>query len=150
MRPAKIFQPSGALLLILLCSGFTQQAGAQHFTASFMEPYETEVLGNGLYAFRIGMRRSIFVVGDDGTMFAQASTGPVSAIREKREFWEAIYAAVRKEMQQGTFVEEVPDALLASSEFKTDFLDRLGPHGYEESEMRILLRRVGSYISMGR
>ena len=87
---------------------------------------------------------------DDGTMFAQASTGPVSAIREKREFWEAIYAAVRKEMQQGTFVEDVPDALLASSEFKTDFLDRLGPHGYEESEMRTLLRRVGSYISMGR
>lgn len=115
-----------------------------------MEPYATEVLGNGLYAFRIGMRRSIFVVGDDGTMFGQTSTGPVSAIREKREFWEAIYAAVRKEMQQGTFVEEVPDALLASSEFKTDFLDRLGPHGYEESEMRILLRRVGSYISMGR
>ena len=87
---------------------------------------------------------------DDGAMIAQASTGPVAAIREKREFWETIYAAVRKEMEAGTFVEDVPDKLLASSQFKREFLDRLGTNGYEKDEMWILLRRVGSYISSGR
>lgn len=53
-------------------------------------------------------------------------------------------------MQSGTFVEDVPDALLASNEFKSNFLDRLGPNGYEDSEMWSLLLRVGSYVSMGR
>jgi glyoxylase-like metal-dependent hydrolase (beta-lactamase superfamily II) len=86
----------------------------------------------------------------DGGMIAQPSTGPISAIREKREFWEAIFSAVRNEMETGTFVEDVPDKLLASAEFKMGFLDRLGPGGYEKDEMWILLRRVGSYISSGR
>jgi glyoxylase-like metal-dependent hydrolase (beta-lactamase superfamily II) len=87
---------------------------------------------------------------DAGKMLAQPSTGSISAIREKREFWEAIYSAVSNEMANGTFVEDVPDKLLASSEFKNEFLDRLGPNGYEKDEMWILLRRVGSYISTGR
>jgi glyoxylase-like metal-dependent hydrolase (beta-lactamase superfamily II) len=87
---------------------------------------------------------------DDGKMQAGSSTGPISAISEKRQFWEAIYAAVRTEMVTGTLVEDVPDKLLASSEFKSEFLDRLGPNGYEKDEMWILLRRVGSYITSGR
>lgn len=87
---------------------------------------------------------------DDGTMFAQASTGSIAAVREKLEFWEVIYTAVRDEIQNGASVEEVPDRLLDSSEFRTNFLDRLGPNGYEESEMWILLRRVAGYVSMGR
>lgn len=51
------------------CSfGWSTAASAQYFTASFVEPYETEAIGNGLYAFRIGMRRSLFVVGDEGVI----------------------------------------------------------------------------------
>ncbi len=41
---------------------------AQYFTAPFMSPYETEDLGNGLYAFRIGVRRSLFLVSEEGVI----------------------------------------------------------------------------------
>jgi glyoxylase-like metal-dependent hydrolase (beta-lactamase superfamily II) len=86
----------------------------------------------------------------DGKMFQQPSTGPVAAVREKREFWEILYAAVDAELAKGTTVEDMPDALLASDAFKTAFLDRMDRKNWEADEMRILLRRVGTYIQTGR
>ncbi len=87
---------------------------------------------------------------DDGEMFAQPSFGPAAAVREKREFWEILFAAVAQEMASGTAMEEVPDKLLASSDFRRTFLDRMDPYAWEESEMWILLRRVATYTSTGR
>lgn len=87
---------------------------------------------------------------EDGKMFQQPSTGPVAAVREKREFWEILYAAVAKELALGTSVEDMPDRLLASAEFRTTFLDRMHPKSWTEDEVWILLRRVGTYIETGR
>ena len=87
---------------------------------------------------------------ENGKMFGQPSTGPVAAVREKREFWEVLFAAVREEMATGTGVDEVADNLLASPQFKSDFLDRMDPRGWKESEVRILLRRVATYNQTGR
>ncbi|MDH3509851.1 MAG: hypothetical protein OER85_03240 [Gammaproteobacteria bacterium] len=61
-------QSSGHALLLILCISFIPAGYAQHDAASFMAPYETEALGDGLYAFRIGMRRSIFLVGAEGVI----------------------------------------------------------------------------------
>jgi len=87
---------------------------------------------------------------DDGKMFAQPAIGPVAAVREKREFWEIIYAAVSAEMASGVAANDVPDRLLASREFQTTFLDRLDPNGWEQDEMWILLRRVATWVATGR
>lgn len=85
----------------------------------------------------------------NGKMFAQPATGPIDAVREKREFWEILFAAVADEMATGTAPADVADALLASAQFKTEFLDRMD-RGWQKSEVRILLRRVATYIETGR
>jgi len=87
---------------------------------------------------------------EQGKMFAQPSTGPIDAVREKREFWEILFAAVAEEMASGTSADDVADVLLQSEQFQADFLDRMDPRGWRESEMRILLRRVASYTVTGR
>jgi len=85
-----------------------------------------------------------------GKMFAQPSTGPIDAVREKREFWEILFAAVADEMAKGTSADDVADVLLKSPQFKADFLDRLPPIGWKKSEVKILLRRVATYTETGR
>ena len=87
---------------------------------------------------------------EQGKMFAQPSTGPIDAVREKREFWEILFAAVADEMAQGTSADEVADALLSSQQFKEEFLDRMDRRNWQESEMRILIRRVATYTETGR
>ena len=79
---------------------------------------------------------------ESGKMFAQPSTGPVDAVREKREFWEILFAAVAAEMAKGTSADDVADNLLASEQFKSEFLDRMDPKGWKASEVAILLRRL--------
>ena len=49
---------------------------------------------------------------------------PGVAVCEKREFWEILFVAVAEEMASGTSIEDVPDSLLASTEFRTMFLDQ--------------------------
>lgn len=68
MWQRKLFRISGTLLMIFFNLGWIDTARAQYFTASFLQPYETEAIGNGLYAFRIGIRRSLFVVCDEGVI----------------------------------------------------------------------------------
>ena len=87
---------------------------------------------------------------EQGKMFAQPSTGPVDAVREKREFWEILFAAVADEMATGTTADELPDVLLSSAKFKADFLDRMDRRNWREAEMWILLRRVATYTETGR
>ena len=83
-------------------------------------------------------------------IYSQPSTGPIDAVREKREFWEVLYAAVAAQMAAGTPADQVPDVLLASDQFKIDFLDRMEPRSWRASEVKILLRRVATYIQTGR
>lgn len=74
--------------LILLC--ISSPASAQ-FSASFMKPEETEKLADGLYAFRQGAYRSIFLVTDEGvivtdpvnTKFAEAYRREIAKITDK-------------------------------------------------------------------
>jgi hypothetical protein len=87
---------------------------------------------------------------ENGKMFAQPATGPIDAVREKREFWEILFAAVAAEMATGTSADDVPDKLLASTQFKKDFLDRMHRKNWQEAEMWILLRRVATYTETGR
>ena len=87
---------------------------------------------------------------ENGKMFAQPSTGPIAAVREKREFWEILFAAVAAEMATGTSADDLPDKLLASAQFKEDFLDRMERKNWQEDEMWILLRRVATYTETGR
>lgn len=86
----------------------------------------------------------------NGKMFQQPSTGPVAAIREKREFFEILFEAVRDELAKGTKVEDMPDILLASPSFQENFLNKMHRKNWKESEMRILLRRIATYIITGR
>ena len=94
---------------------------------------------------------------ENGKMFGQPSTGPIAAVREKREFWEILFAAVAAEMAAGTSAEDVPDKLLASAQFKIDFLDRMEENelpmpgiGWQRPDMKILLRRIATYNTTGR
>ena len=83
-------------------------------------------------------------------MFAPPSTGPLDAVREKREFWEILFAAVAEQMAEGVSADDLPDVLLNSEQFKKDFLDRMDRRNWEEDEMWILLRRVATYTVTGR
>jgi glyoxylase-like metal-dependent hydrolase (beta-lactamase superfamily II) len=87
---------------------------------------------------------------EQGKMFAQPSTGPIDAVREKREFWEILFAAVAEQMAEGVSADDLPDVLLNSEQFKEDFLDRMHRRNWEEDEMWILLRRVATYTVTGR
>ena len=60
-------------------------------------------------------------------------------------------------MAAGTSAEDVPDKLLASEQFKIDFLDSIDENkfpmpgvGWQEPEMKFLLRRVATYTKTGR
>jgi len=87
---------------------------------------------------------------EQGKMFAQPSTGPIAAVREKREFWEILFAAVAEQMAAGTTADDLPDVLLNSEQFKEDFLDRMDRRSWQEDEVWILLRRVATYTEKGR
>ena len=87
---------------------------------------------------------------ENGKMFGQPATGPVDAVREKREFWEILFAAVAEQMEQGVAADKVGDVLLQDEAFKTNFLDRMHRRNWRESEMQILIRRVATYTETGR
>jgi len=87
---------------------------------------------------------------EKGRIFVQPATGPIDAVREKREFWEILFASVERELAKGTSLDDMPDKLLASPQFKQEFLDNLHKRNWRASEMWILLRRVGTYITTGR
>ncbi|ARN74484.1 MBL fold metallo-hydrolase [Oceanicoccus sagamiensis] len=87
---------------------------------------------------------------DKNRIFVQPSVGPIDAVREKRIFWEILFASVERELAKGTSLDNMPDKLLASPQFKEEFLDNLHKRNWRDSEMWILLRRVGTYVTTGR
>ncbi len=87
---------------------------------------------------------------EKGKIFVQPTLGPIDAVKEKRLFWEILFASVERELASGTTIDDMPNRLMSSPEFKTEFLDNLHKRNWRESEMWILLRRVGTYITTGR
>jgi hypothetical protein len=75
--------------------------------------------------------------------FVRATTGPVSTVTERRQFWEEIIGAARQELEAGTDPARVPDVLVE----RRVLADRIV--GYEPEKMRVLLRRMVSYAQTG-
>jgi len=80
---------------------------------------------------------------ENGKMVVYPAAGPVSAITERRIFWETVIGAVREEFESGTFTE-----LVASKMDRSSFESKIV--GYNKSDMSILIRRIASYVSSGR
>jgi glyoxylase-like metal-dependent hydrolase (beta-lactamase superfamily II) len=69
--------------------------------------------------------------------------GPASVVAERRDFWQSIIAAVKVELAAGTPASEVPDSIVEQGILK----DQIS--GYEPDQMRILARRITSYVQTG-
>ena len=80
--------------------------------------------------------------GADGKLHALASVGPVAAVKQRRLFWEQVLASVAAEFEKGTPSFLVP-ARVDLTAFET-------ARGFDEANMRLLLRRVASYYAIGR
>ncbi len=69
--------------------------------------------------------------------------GPSTVIAERLAFWSSLIDVVKEELARGTLPGEVPDALVE----QRALVDRIS--GYEPEKMRILLRRITSYVVTG-
>jgi hypothetical protein len=63
-----------ALVLSLMACGVAQA----QFSTPFMGPYQTDRLAEGLYGFRYGAYRSIFLVSDDGVIVTDPMSPPAA------------------------------------------------------------------------
>lgn len=79
---------------------------------------------------------------EEGTMYGQPSTGPVAAIAERRKFWNMVIESVKNATEAGTPTPEVHEAI--------DLTPFESLRGYDERKMKLILRRAGSYYSIGR
>ncbi len=70
-------------------------------------------------------------------------TGSSSVVAERLAFWSSVIEAVRTEMAAGTPAGDVPDRLIE----KQVLANRIS--GYDPDQMRILLRRITSYVQTG-
>ena len=78
----------------------------------------------------------------DGGLVAAPPTGPVVQIRERREFWEGLMAAVKAEMDRGT-----PSFLVSN---RLDLSPWEDIRGFQKRKFRILVDRVAAYYAIGR
>jgi glyoxylase-like metal-dependent hydrolase (beta-lactamase superfamily II) len=78
----------------------------------------------------------------DGGLVAVPPTGPVAQIRERREFWEGLMAAVKAEMDRGT-----PSFLVSN---RLDLSPWEDIRGFQKRKFRILVDRVAAYYAIGR
>jgi hypothetical protein len=81
-------------------------------------------------------------IDENGEMFGQPSTGPVEAIAERRKFWNMVIESVKTATEAGTPTPEVHEAI--------DLTPFESLRGYDERKMKLILRRAGSYYSIGR
>ncbi len=77
-----------------------------------------------------------------GAFTAQPATGPIDAIRERREFWEHAISAVKEAMDNGAN----PIAIHQGMDF-TPFEQY---RGYNEEDFKILAQRIANFHSIGR
>ncbi len=69
--------------------------------------------------------------------------GPATVVGERRDFWQSVIDAVKAEMAAGTPASQVPDRIVEQGVLK----DQIS--GYDPDQMRILARRITSYIQTG-
>jgi glyoxylase-like metal-dependent hydrolase (beta-lactamase superfamily II) len=69
--------------------------------------------------------------------------GPSTVVAERRDFWQSVIDIVKAELAAGTPAGEVPDRIVEKGLLK----DQIS--GYEPDQMRILVRRITSYVQTG-
>ncbi len=77
-----------------------------------------------------------------GQFAAAAATGPIATIRERREFWEGIMAAVKAEMANGT------ESFMVSS--RLDLTPWQNIRGFNKRKFKQLVDRIAAYYAIGR
>lgn len=75
--------------------------------------------------------------------FIRATTGPAATVAERRMFWEGLIEAARQELAAGTAPSRVPEVLVERKVLADKIV------GYEPEKMRVLLRRMVSYVQTG-
>ena len=73
----------------------------------------------------------------------RGTIGPAATVAERRDFWVALIAGARAEMEAGTPADEIPDKLVADGYMR----DRV--NGYNADSMRILFRRMVAFLQTG-
>ncbi len=84
----------------------------------------------------------LIVENDEGKRVASPSTGSISAVSERRVFWQMVLDAVKEELDKGANPLTVHE--------KVNLTPFESARGYNEENMRIMLRRVSSYYVTGR
>lgn len=82
------------------------------------------------------------VTKPEGGMAIAPAVGPMTAVTERRQFWELIFQSVSDEMATGTFGDMVPNKM-----DRTVIDGKIGPH--DPNDLSMMLRRVASYIYTG-
>ena len=77
-----------------------------------------------------------------GQFAAAAPTGPIATIRERREFWEGVMAAVKAEMDSGT------ESFMVSS--RLDLSPWQNIRGFNKRKFKQLIDRIAAYYAIGR
>ncbi len=77
-----------------------------------------------------------------GQFIAAAPTGPIENVRERREFWEGIMAAVKAEMDNGT------ESFMVSA--RLDVSPWQDIPGFNKRKFKQLIDRVAAYYAIGR
>ena len=116
-------------------------AADYHFynAVHFMEEMEALVKREGITQM-IGAHLVPQVAGP-GKFKGVASVGPVTAIAERREFWDSVIKAVKAEMDKGTVSFMVSETI-----DKTPFED---VRDYREENFKLLVDRIASFHSIG-
>ena len=125
----------------------TMAEGYLHNMVPYLKAVEELMAENGIDTIISGHISLAF--DEDGRTGAGPSTGPAESISEKRRFWEVLIGFVDEDVANATHVDDGAEAVLDDPDFARDMIAPLGPT-YNESEMRILLRRVAEYIRTGR
>lgn len=73
----------------------------------------------------------------------RGTVGPAITVAERRDFWQAVIDGARKEMAANTPFEEIPDKLVNERYLADKVI------AYDPDKMRILIRRMVSYLQTG-
>lgn len=80
--------------------------------------------------------------GPDGKMTILPATADFSVVPRQREFWEKLFAAVQEQINAGTRLEDLADAM--------DMTEFEHYYSFNEPKMAVILQRVYYYLIIGR
>ena len=81
--------------------------------------------------------------GPGGMTMVAATTGPATVVAQRRAFWNGLIESTKAEIAAGTPPDQVPDVLVEKQALADQVI------GYDPDKMRILLRRITSYVRTG-